>query len=77
MCRLCWFTARKIGRLVFQQGFRPSCYTSLMSTRSTSVCVLILTSIGIAWDSGKTMLCIINALVTLKGLGIVGSAIGS
>ena len=77
MYRLCWFTARKIGRLVFRQGFRPSCHMSLISTRSTLVCILIPTSIGIAWDSSKTILCIIRALVTLKGSGVVGSTVGS
>ena len=49
---------------------------SLILTRSTLACVLIPTSIGIAWDSSKIMLCIINALVTLKG-SVVGSTIGS
>ena len=48
-----------------------------MSTRSTSAYVSIPTSTGIAWDRGKTMLCIIKALVTLKGSGIVGSAVES
>ena len=48
-----------------------------MSTRSTSACVLIPTSIGIAWDRGKTMLFVVKAFVTLKGSGIVGSAVGS
>ena len=50
---------------------------SLISTRSTSVYILIPTSIEIAWDKGETMLCIIKALVTLKGSGVVGSAVGS
>ena len=48
-----------------------------MSTRSTSVCISIPTSIGIAWDRGKTILFVVKAFVTLKGLGIVGSTIGS
>ena len=48
-----------------------------MSTRSTSACVSIPTSMGIAWDSSEMMLCVIIALVTLKGLGVVGSAVGS
>ena len=47
-----------------------------MLTRSTSACVLILTSTGIAWDSGETIPSVIKAFVTCKGV-IVGSAIGS
>ena len=48
-----------------------------MLTRSTSTYVLIPISIGIAWDSSKIIPYVINTLVTLKGSGIVGSAIGS
>ena len=48
-----------------------------MSTRSTSVYISIPTSIGIAWDRGETMSFVVKAFVTLKGLGIVGSAVGS
>ena len=48
-----------------------------MSTRSTSVCVSILTSTGIAWDSSETIPCVVIALMTRKGSEIVGSAVGS
>ena len=48
-----------------------------MLTRSTSVCILIPTSIGIAWDSSETMSCVVIALMTLKDSGVVGSAVGS
>ena len=49
---------------------------SLILTRSTLVCILIPTNIGIAWDSSKMILCVINTLVTLKG-SVAGSTIGS
>ena len=49
---------------------------SLILTRSTLVYISIPTSIGIAWDSSKTILYIIRALVTLKG-SVIGSTIGS
>ena len=62
---------------MFWQGFRPSCRTSLILTRSTSACVLIPTSIEIAWDSGETMSCVVIALMTLKDLEVVGSTVGS
>ena len=39
--------------------------------------ISIPTSIGIAWDRGKIMSCVIKALVTLKGSGIVGSTVES
>ena len=62
---------------MFWQGFRPSYHTSLISTRSTSVYILIPTSIGIAWDRSEIMLFVIKAFVTLKGSEIVGSAVES
>ena len=61
---------------MFQQGFRPSYHMSLILTRSTLVCISIPTSIGIAWDKGEMMPCVIKALVTLKD-SMVGSIIGS
>ena len=41
------------------------------------MCVSILTSIGIAWDSSDTMLCVVKALVTCIGSDSVGSTVGS
>ena len=47
-----------------------------MLTRSTSACVLIPTSIGIAWDRGETMPFVVKAFMTLRD-SVVGSTVGS